>query len=144
MIHKFCAALMVAGLLTGGALASPPPLIRSSEETASYLCLEFERSSDELALLCHDALDEFAHSNYEMSRLYNNLGEALENLDRRPEARAQYHKAMEIMPLRNGPWRNLAWSYWGENDYGAAEQAFRDALEINITAEALAGLGSSG
>ncbi|MFT4999048.1 MAG: tetratricopeptide (TPR) repeat protein [Paracoccaceae bacterium] len=123
--------------------AGAPPLIRSTEETASYLGLEFKRPAKELLLACELGLTEFPHTDTELSRLHTNWGAALEQLDQHDEARGQFRKAILAQALRDEPWRQLGWSYWGTSNYTQSAQAFREALKRHTTAEALAGLGSS-
>jgi tetratricopeptide (TPR) repeat protein len=125
------------------AFAAPPPLIRSSEDTASRICLDYERPYEDLVLACQNALTEFQHTDFETARIYDHLGDALDELERPIQARAAFRKSIAAFQSRDHAWRGLGWSYWGTSDYSEAAGAFRTALELDTTAESLAGLGSS-
>jgi Flp pilus assembly protein TadD len=140
MARRFACLLC---LVAAPAFAAPPPLVRSSEDTASRICLDYVRPYEDLVLACQDALTEFEHTAFESARILDHLGDALDELDRPVEARAAYRKSIAAFPARDHPWRGLGWSFWGTSDYAEAATAFRTALKLGTTAESLAGLGSS-
>ena len=124
------------------ALGGTKPLIRSSEETASALCRAYRRPAEEMVQLCEDALDEFRHTSREIAVFLVNHGKALDELGHPEEARAKYKSALELKPSHEPGWRNLGWSHWDDNSFPEAEAAFRKALDLKVSAEAMAGLGS--
>jgi hypothetical protein len=103
-------AAAVLAASTSGLFAEAPPLVRSSEQTQSSICLDFERDYADLAVLCETALTEFRHSDREMARILTNLGRSLVETDRLDEGHARLLEAAEIYPAWDRPWISIGWT----------------------------------
>lgn len=144
MIKGLTALIAVLlGAMPAPAFAGAPPLRPGAGGAAAGLCLAYRRPARELALSCEQALAEYGGDSRRLSVLHNNFGRALDELGRREAARAQYRLAIGLQPLAPAPWRNLGWSLWSDDRYAEAEQAFRRALALRVSADSLAGLAAS-
>lgn len=131
----------MVGLASVPVWAAPPK--QSSETSAAQVCLAFERESEDLLGWCQSALLEPGVSQRDLERIQNNLGWLASELTGPEASRAAYRKTLAMNPLNAEAMAGLGWAYWDEDAYDEAAAQFRQAADINTTAEYLGGLGSS-
>ena len=78
----------------------------------------------------HLSLD-IAHKSPRKARVWNDLGNAFDDLDRFDDALPAYRKAIEMDPLFQRAHYNLGVAFFGNHRFGEAEQEFRIALALN-------------
>lgn len=140
---RFFIALLWGAIFAPVEVAAERLRIDNSELTATVLCKEGARSSDELLSLCTAALTEFRHTPTTLAVIHSEIGDAHYDLRDYPAALEAYAAALKLRPDHFEALVGTGWAHWREGKYHLAQPAFEDALDIKVTTNALAGLGSS-
>ena len=74
---------------------------------------------------------DIAHKSPRKARVWNDLGNAFDDLDRFDDALPAYRKAIEIDPFFQRAHYNLGLAFFGNHRFREAEQEFRIALALN-------------
>lgn len=117
-------------------------LVRSSEQTATSLCLANQRPFHELRLLCQDAL-EFGQLTHHQNRHASYvLGNALAELGDHAKAREVLTSLLERFPTHTDAREALAWDYWATQELERARVEFQVVIASLPSAESLGGLAN--
>ncbi len=119
-----------------------PPVVASSEETATSICIDFERSNADLLTACLQALDEPGLGK-------TNRGEVLQNLAYLYMVSDDFQlsedfslQAIELTPLDAGLHSTRGWNFWSADQMDEARSSFQLAIDLGPEYDALAGMAN--
>lgn len=143
-IARAC-ALGLAGALTAH-IAAATPLIRSSEQTAASVCLDYGDTFENLVALCRQALETAERdgsSVHQQHKMRVVVGDALSQLDRLSDARAEYNAVLADDATMRAAVLGLAWVDLSEGDFDAAVERFERARNLQVDANVIGGLAKA-
>jgi tetratricopeptide (TPR) repeat protein len=137
MTRLFLLTTAIAVASTGVSVAKP--LITSSEETPSRLCLARQEAPARIVDLCDRALMEARLTENQRADLLVAQGDGFLWQNDFVKAEAAYRRAAQINPLEVEAWNGLGWSLWELQGDQAAYEAFDRSLSISVTVQGLGG-----
>lgn len=123
-------------------LALAKPLITSSEESLSKLCLDASDTAERVARFCEEALKEDGATSETRADFHTNRGDALAWLERYEEAEAAFNAALEIKAEHVSALNGLAWLYWDIDRSEEALELFKMSAGIRPTASSYGGIAN--
>ena len=124
---------------------SSSPLLTDSESSYASACLDYGDTAERIVEICRIALaDAQGASARQLSGMRRSLGDALREVGDHEAARAQFDAILADNPTDVSGLLGMGWLLL--EDDNLAEQAriyFEKALNINVSAEAVAGLATA-
>lgn len=137
--------LLFLGLFLGGWSTAPDakPLLDSSEETYSSVCISSADTPGRLIEICHLALQDPGASPAQRMLMQEALGNAYIDIDSFELAETTFNKMLAIDAGSFRALRGLGWIAHYREDYSSAAKLFQKSIDIEPTSTALAGLADS-
>lgn len=136
--------LIPAILLVLTATAEAKPILRDSQSSHAAVCIDRSEPAQRLVAICETALADPGASVRDHRRMKVSLASAYDTLGKFDQARTLVDEVLAEDPAHTGALNVLGWIHWGTSDYTAARAAFRSSIDAGATAQAFAGLASSG
>jgi tetratricopeptide (TPR) repeat protein len=135
------------GLLAAGLLAAPvaaKPLITSSEDTLTRVCLARMDSPSRIVDACDGALTRASLTRAERIELIVARGDGYLWMDEYGAAISSFREAIALDRASPDAWNGLGWTLWEAEGDAPAYEAFQTSLDIDVTVQALGGKAATG
>lgn len=135
------------GLLAAGLLAAPvaaKPLITSSEDTLTRVCLARVDSPSRIVDACDGALTRAGLTRAERIELIVARGDGYLWMDEYGAAISSFREAIALDRASPDAWNGLGWTLWEAEGDAPAYEAFQTSLDIDVTVQALGGKAATG
>ena len=137
----------VIGLLAAGFLASPlsaKPLVTSSEDTVTRVCLARSESPSRVVNACEMALAQASLTRSQRVDLIVARGDGYLWMDQYAAAIESFREAIALDGAKMDAWNGLGWTLWEAEGDAPAYEAFDASLDIGVTVQALGGKAATG
>ncbi len=135
------------GLLAAGLLAAPvaaKPLVTSSEDTPSRICIARTEDPSRIVDACEIALIGAGLTLAQRAELMTARGDGYLWMDAYDAALASFREAIALDQASADAWNGLGWTLWEVEGDAPAYDAFETSLEIAVTVQGLGGKAATG
>jgi tetratricopeptide (TPR) repeat protein len=137
----------VLGLLAAGLLATPlsaKPLVTSSEDTVTRVCLARSETPPRIVDACNAALAQASLTRSQRVDLIVARRDGHLWMDQYDAATHSFREAIALDAAKMDAWNGLGWTLWEAEGDAPAFEAFEASLDIGVTVQALGGKAATG